>query len=131
MFRAFANYPVIPPGTINSVRIPFGTRSVFGLHPVDIVSLLELAWDKRQARGTQGEGPGRPFNRSGLTRFHDTLWGNPSLSIDPADLPGGQSGFEQLRNRLLDGTFVPCDHLIYAYMIENTRIVPIMRRRRV
>jgi hypothetical protein len=96
---------------------------VFRLHPLDVAALLELAWDGRQKRGERG----RPFNRSELNGFHNTVWGNPALSIDPYG-EGSQSPIEQLWRRLKIGIPLTSDHLIYAYMIENTRIVPIMRR---
>ena len=120
MFRTFARVPDV------------GARKLFLFHPMDLTSVLELAWDRR------GDAPaltlGHPLHRSDLARFEDTWFGSRALS-GPAPTPprpelpnlnflldiinGGGEGRE---------VHVLWDHLIYAYMIENTRILEIFRR---
>ena len=120
MFRTFARVPDV------------GARKLFLFHPMDLTSVLELAWDRR------GDAPaltlGHPLHRSDLARFEDTWFGSRALS-GPAPTPprpelpnlnfllsiinGGGEGRE---------VHVLWDHLIYAYMIENTRILDIFRR---
>jgi hypothetical protein len=90
-----------------ATRIP--TTQLFDLHPVQLANLLERIWGRRR-RG--GPPLGHPDNRSNLNELPPWLPG-----VDPDPLPGGEPP-PRLR----------WDHLIYAYMIENTRVYDIFRR---
>lgn len=121
MFRTFAKVPGI------------GAAKLFLFHPSDLIALLELAWDHR-AEGV-GLPLGHPLHRSDLTRFADTWFG--SLAFNAPVPPATRPELPELR-LLLDALGAPrdrppvrnvlWDHLIYAYMVENTRIVDIFRR---
>src|SRR5215208_251659 len=111
MFRQFARDLVgrpLPPGVSDAREV------VFLYHPIQLVGLLEAAWAER---------------------FQTDVRRSPI-----PELPGGQdgSGFLDILLKLLciempnrDGNCrnaIVFDHLIYAYMIENTRIYEIFRR---
>lgn len=98
MFRQFAT------------RMP--AAQLFDLHPVHLVSLLERVWG-RQRRNLNFE-LGHPDNRSNVNELPPWL---PVPSPEPLPGPSGA------RPPLLRW-----DHLIYAYMIENTRVYEIFRR---
>src|SRR5215208_5247685 len=111
MFRQFARDLVgrpLPPGVSDAREV------VFLYHPIQLAGLLEAAWAERLQTGAR---------RSPVP-----------------EMPGGQTppGF---LNAILDALCIPMpnrdgncrnavvfDHLIYAYMIENTRIYEIFRR---
>ncbi len=105
-------------------------QDLFLFHPADLTGLLELAWDRRAVVGNLGG----PLHRSDLNRFTDTWFGRPAMTA-PAPAPPGQPNIAPLLAVLGSGIrtsrgAVPViwDHLIYAYMIENTRAVEIFRR---
>jgi len=130
MFRAFDSVLGNQPGTQNP--------RLFLLHPLDLAALLELAWDRRQEQPSVTLG--RPFHRSDLNRFEDTWVGNPALTGPPPVFPGGRRPLQVDITPLLQAidptresppsrqNEVLWDHLIYAYMIENTRAYEIFRR---
>lgn len=101
MFRQFAG------------SIPGGANTLFLEHPSVLTTLLEVAWEFREHSGDKELG--HPYHRSSIN-------GLPSFWLEP------------LRNAAK--IVPPCggeyrvlwDHLIYAYMIENTRIYEIFRR---
>jgi hypothetical protein len=118
MFRRFAAVPGV------------GAQRLFRFHPADLIALLELAWDRRAEAASLALG--HPFHRSDLNRFENTWFGRnaftPPVPAPPASRPA-QPDLRPLVDSLLrERTFVVWDHLIYAYMIENTRIVDIFRR---
>jgi transcriptional regulator with XRE-family HTH domain len=119
MFRAFAALPGV------------GPERLFLFHPADLIAVLELAWDHRAEAAA--EPLGHPFHRSDLTRFEDTWFGRRALTPPAPQPPASRPGQPNL-NPLIDSIAsretnnVLCDHLIYAYMIENTRICDIFRR---
>jgi hypothetical protein len=112
------------------------------LHPFQLVALLEHAWNQRIPKSAVPSVPlGHPFHRSDALGFDD-----PSVNkifLAPA-LPAGSSGttFATVVDNL--GAPIPSSppaptttvvpkgllwhHLIYAYMIENTRIYEVFRR---
>lgn len=104
------------------------SRQLFALHPVEILSLLEIGWQ---------------------TRVHDTnaALGHPDHRSDIPGLPGILSataagsvldifGPLALRNREIFSPTSPnpligplrWDHLIYAYLIEATGVLEIFKR---
>jgi len=130
MFRAFARLLNNQPDTQNP--------RLFLLHPLDLTALLELAWDRRLEQPVT---LGRPFHRSDLNRFQDTWLGNPALTGPPPPVfPPGQRPLQVDLTQLLVAidasresppgrqSEILWDHLIYAYMIENTRAYEIFRR---
>jgi transcriptional regulator with XRE-family HTH domain len=103
---------------------------LFLFHPTDLLAVLELAWDRR---ADQTSFPlGHPLHRSDLNRFEDTWFGRRALSGSaPTPFPGrpNQPDLNPIIDKVKsDGVAVSWDHLVYAYMIENTRIVEIFRR---
>lgn len=88
--------------------IPDGARRLFRLHPFQLSALLELAWDLRA--NDQAVILGEPRHRSDLPGLFAAL-GSAAA--------GGFRG---------QPTNVQWDHLIYAYMIENTRVYDIFQR---
>jgi hypothetical protein len=134
MFRAFS-------GILGNQVVgnqPTQNPRLFLLHPLDLTALLELAWDKRQEQPSVTLG--RPFHRSDLNRFEDTWLGNPALTGAPPVFPGGQRALQVDIRPLLEAidpsresppgrqNEILWDHLIYAYMIENTRSYEVFRR---
>jgi hypothetical protein len=91
-------------------------EKLFRLHPSELATLLEMAW---KFRVSGNEPLGHPTRRSDIPELPDYL-----LEIlfdrdksDFFDLDKGQFLFRNL-----------WDHLIYAYLIENTNIYDIFRR---
>ena len=90
-------------------------NALFNAHPLELARLLEEAWEKFR----QNPNPFPP----------------PPPPAPPLGHPGHRSDidFPAPFNRLFRGDLkpnkvAPWDHLIYAYMIENTRIYEIFRR---
>ncbi len=84
--------------------------SLFNLHPAQLTDLLERVWGRRPQQA--GVELGHPDNRSNLNELPPWL---PVANPDP----------------LFDGETPPAlrwDHLIYAYMVANTRVVEIIRK---
>jgi hypothetical protein len=113
--------------------VPNGADRLVRLHPAELTALLEQAWNLRVNLPTSPTLPtGHPDHRS------DT----PGLAIQQMPLPvapvPGLTGaspdpaldftnqlLKSLRNTTPGARW---DHLIYAYMIANTRVRPIFRR---
>ena len=96
---------------------PDAARALFQLHPADVSALLDLAWNF-QVHDTNKE-LGDPDRRSDLPGLPNNFLNSfPAVraNLDTRPVP-----------LLLDGR-VRWDHLIYAYMIENTRIYEVFRR---
>ena len=100
MFRQFAD------------KIPEGALKLFTCHPAVLTTLLEVAW---QDRAEAKQNLGNPYNRSNLSALPD-FWRDQLKTDAAVSPPGGKAGF------------VLWDHLIYAYMIENTRIYELFQR---
>jgi transcriptional regulator with XRE-family HTH domain len=118
MFRTFARIPGV------------GAQKLFLFHPGDLLGVLELAWDRRAEASALALG--HPLHRSDLTRFEDTWFGRRALT-PPAPSPPPSRPAQPDLNLLIaavvrEVNHVLWDHLIYAYMIENTRICDIFRR---
>ena len=120
MFRSFAK-----------VLTGNGPEVLTQLHPADLTALLDLAWDNRS--DDQTKKLGHPARRSSTPGFGTTWFGGAAYkSSPPANGP-----VEVIANAIkslpapsivtgLKGFL--WDHLIYAYMIENTRVYEIFRR---
>jgi hypothetical protein len=113
MFRAFAKF------------LP--ARDLVQFHPADLTAVLELAWEKRSNR--QDLELGHPFRRSDFLSFGSTWFGSKLLTGAAPTPPPDQPNLNPIINGI-NGVACPLlwDHLIYAYMIENTRIYEIFRR---
>jgi len=122
MFRRFT--APSPPGSSDTRTRQQKALDLFRLHPAEISALLELSWELR-IYDTNFE-LGRPNRRSDISQLPDYLLNFFPFADDNRNLfavPGGDLGA-----RLgLEGS-VLWDHLIYAYLIENTRIFEILRR---
>lgn len=119
-----------------AAQVSDGAAKLVSLHPAELTALLEQAWNLRVSRSASGVIPptGHPDHRSdtpglAIPQMPLPVLTPPSLvgaSPDPA-LP-----FTTVLTNTLNvevGTRgVRWDHLIYAYMIANTRIRPIFRR---
>lgn len=117
MFRRFA-------GTI-----PAGAGELFKCHPSVLTTLLEVAWQAR-ANHDPAQLPtiplGYPGHRSAIEQLPD-IWLNQLTEKIGIRAPEGAVVYGTLVNNTVRQT-VLWDHLIYAYMIENTRIYEIFRR---
>lgn len=92
-----------------ATQIP--ASQLFDLHPVELAGLLERVWDSRLVSTDPLIPLGHPNNRSNINPLPIRLAG-PMI-------PLGSSDFRFPRR---------WDHLIYAYMVENTRVYEIFRR---
>ena len=110
MFRQFA------------ASIPGGAELLFRLHPVELAALLEQAWEFRVQDGNQPLG--HPDRRSDLAGLPDYLLASFS---NYARNRGLFTAAVDGRPDCPDGC-VRWDHLIYAYVVENTRVFDIFRR---
>lgn len=85
-------------------------EELFGLHPAEIRALLELGWDTRIHSANISVG--KPDRRSEISQlpkyFIDALFNNPITGNFPSE------------NRERFDCDTRWDHLIYAYLIENT-----------
>ncbi len=130
MFRRFAG------------QIPDGAKALFQCHPLELTTLMELAWRSQPDDNAKAD-LGRPANRSNLKPIPDfwleQLRKAPTIeglaSFQPPTGVAGDSGTDttlgkgiKLSNMVKERRTVLWDHLIYAYMIENTRIYEIFRR---
>src|SRR5262245_26197239 len=97
-------------------------RDLVQFHPADLTAVLELAWDRRASQNLE---LGDPFHRSDLLNLGNTWFGSRAFT-PPA--PNVQPNLNQIINAINLACPVVWDHLIYAYMIENTRIYEIFRR---
>ena len=119
MFRTFASLTGV------------GAQNLFRFHPADLIAVLELAWDRRAEEVALALG--HPHHRSDLNRFENTWFGSRAFT-GPAPSPPPTRPLQPNLNPILDSlrrgeiNNVLWDHLIYAYMIENTRILDIFRR---
>lgn len=107
MFRRFAGL------------IPDGANGLFLEHPSALTTLLEVAWQFRVHDPALDRG--HPRHRSNLPQL-------PNFWLDSLRDAAGIQWPEGENDHFIAGGPVLWDHLIYAYMIENTRIYEIFRR---
>jgi hypothetical protein len=128
MFRRFAKF-------LTDVGVN-GPEVVTRLHPADLTALLELAWDRRANTTNTTIELGHPARRSALNGFGTTWFGTAAFSSNPPD-QNVVTIAARLRTNFGGPSFIGratgqpgglWDHLIYGYMIENTRVMPIFRR---
>ena len=112
MFRTFAKY------------LTNGAKDLVQFHAADLTAVLELSWDRRANRQSE---LGHPFQRSALSI--SARRGLAAALSGPAPAPpGGQPNLNEIIDVINAALPDLWDHLIYAYMIENTRIYDIFRR---
>ena len=110
MFRTFAKF------------LPNREKDLVQFHPADLTAMLEAAWDRRSNR--QDLELGHPFHRSELPGFSTTLFGSKAFTF----VLGRPTPPDPILGAISAACPILWDHLIYAYMIENTRIYEIFRR---
>jgi hypothetical protein len=88
--------------TVNPAKTPDNVSALFQYHPLQLTALVETAWRNRQANTFPFDAWPQQLTEAILSAF-------------PAPQPS------------LQGGAVNWDHLIYAYLIENTRIHDIFR----
>lgn len=127
MFRQFAGS--IP--KVNKER----AETLFRLHPVELSSLLDQAWVLRKHDISVGQGhPYRRSNLPGLPNYLLKFFACSEVNINSICLPPRvvASTTQPPENQCLESRDLPScvtwNHLIYAYMIENTGIYEIFRR---
>src|SRR5512132_943396 len=111
-----------------ALSIPGRAELLFRLHPVELAALLEQAWEFRKHDTSRRTGhPDRRSNIPGLPGY--LLEAFPNYEHNLVTFEGSPAGVSNVDPRALcrQGC-VRWDHLIYAYMIENTRIYEIFRR---
>ena len=94
-----------------AARLP-EPSSLFDLHPIELASMVEAVWTRRQRQDVP---LGHPDNRSIVNP-------PPGPLALPLPIPNPVDGLNGDRGP------IRWDHLIYAYMIENTRVFEIFRR---
>jgi len=115
-----------------ALKVPDGAKELAKLHPAELTALMEQAWNLRVHVTANPTGhPNHRSNTPGLeiSPIPQPVLGPPNL--DGAD-PAPVQVFTDKLNATVDPKFrtggTGWDHLIYAYMISNTRIRPIFRR---
>jgi hypothetical protein len=106
-----------------------GAEALVNLHPVELMGLLEQGWNVRAHPQSIPPTAGHPNHRSDVPGVGIQVL--PSPVITPPALagaiPGPAAPFTTVLARNVPSG-ARWDHLIYAYMIENTRIYEIFRR---
>jgi hypothetical protein len=118
---------------INQLNVPMLDLSE--LHPTVVEALLEHSWNNRVSN------PGPPLPPLGHPDRRSDLPGRPPNLVLPAlsfpvpripPRPGNINVDVDLRDRIAPGPgaapAMRWHHLIYAYMIENTRVLDVFRR---
>lgn len=118
MFRQLPNYLLAGDDKNNDKLALTSPIDLFNRHPAEIVAYMEAFWDLRKTSGA------RPLGHP------DHLSEEQPLLPGRVPLPRGEhlAGMNAERQRTREGGFLRWDHLIYAYMIENTRIYEVFRR---
>jgi hypothetical protein len=121
MFRQLPNYlGKAPDGVFQPVLDP--PTALFDRHPLKIAAYMEAYWNKRLPQPPAGSPDplGHPNHRSDET-------GLPFSRLPLLD-DEVLFGFGERTRPPVPGGFLYWDHLIYAYMIENTRVYEVFRR---
>ena len=121
-----------------AAEVTGGAEALVKLHPAELVTLLEQIWNLRMHPAPTDPQPlpqaGHPGHRSDVPGLEIREY-PIAVSNPPRREPRGQGpvcDFDNVlggvlnQERSLRGAM--WDHLIYAYMIENTRIYEIFRR---
>lgn len=102
-------------------------RELLGLHPMELMQLLEHGWNIRK-HDTAAD-VGQPQHRSDVRGLDDP---ERPLPADPPAAATPVNGFDFFKNYMTNAATknhgLLADHLVYAYMVENTRVIEIFRR---
>ncbi len=112
-------------------RVTNGAQEIVKLHPSELMVLLEQAWNVRKhpAAGAPSPPPaGHPDHRSDVPGLG--ISSSLPLVLNPPNLTSTDFPALPFTSVLRGMTTLGLEwhHLIYAYMIENTRIYEIFRR---
>jgi hypothetical protein len=127
MFRRIARIlPTNPPANSSDSEIPISSQKaeqLFRLHPSELTALLEMAWEFRV--WDDNNPLGHPNRRSDISQLPDYL-------LEILFGTNGENDFFGVNKNCFltvprTGIF-RWDHLIYAYLIENTNIYEIFRQ---
>ncbi len=117
----------------------FAPEDVFNFHPLQLTAYIDLVWE--QLRVTGGGGPGTSRRQIdpgignllvgrgalGLADLFLQPLGGP-VTVTPAG-PLDNAAFVRAALDVLSGTTMPTwHHMIYGYLIENTRVYDIVER---
>jgi hypothetical protein len=118
MFRQLARDVATRPFVSNKPQPQ--ASDLFLYHPIQLAGMLEAAWAERfQTDARRSPVPEMPGGQGGSEFLNAIL---TLLCIPMPNRPSVFTGDGDCRNAVV------FDHLIYAYMIENTRIYEIFRR---
>jgi hypothetical protein len=114
-------------------RVERGVETLVELNPAELVGLLEQGWNVRASAVTSPSPPlGHPNRRSSspglpIPQIPEMVLNPPALQHrrESRTAPFSQALYGMT---LCDQPGAVWDHLVYAYMIENTRIYEIFRR---
>jgi len=95
----------------NPANLELRANELFRLHPAQIAALLESAWGFR-ARNGQAGSPGNRIDISDIPAPILALF-NPMTNSNNAIIGRGNAGW---------------DHLIYAYLVENTLVKEVFKK---
>lgn len=130
MFRQLAEKFTPPsglPGTAQEQR----ARALFNVHPLQLHRYMEEAW---AAGGVVTVPSGTDAVWLGNDRLRELVGINPAVGGTASYIQDQPTAVPQLPlpvdtvSPVAPGTTVPWDHLIYAYLIENTGVLRIFRR---
>ena len=94
-------------------------NELFMLHPSELSALLEMAWSFREKDG--GKPLGTPRHRSDLSDIPESI-------LKLFNTPSPPNFMYDANLSAIGKNSVLWDHLIYAYMVENTRVFDIFRK---
>jgi len=108
-------------------------KKLFRLHPIELSSLLDQAWELR--KHNTGEDQGHPDRRSNLPGLPSYLLQYFACALTNYNICPENSGAIEYKtpDKICEestelSSCVQWNHLIYAYMIENTGICDIFRQ---
>jgi transcriptional regulator with XRE-family HTH domain len=124
MFRQLPNYLSTGNDVFSPALSP--ATALFDRHPFDVAAYVEAYWNKRLPQSSFSPGSTTP-DPLGHPNHRSDENGLPATRLP---LPGTEFlfGYSPDGDRPSPGGFLYGDHLIYAYMIENTRVYEIFRR---
>jgi hypothetical protein len=114
-----------------AARIPNGAQALTRLHPAELTALLEQAWNVRRNNPAFPLGhPDRRSDLSGIPVPPPPIATAPSSTGAPSPAATAVAGVQNTMTGVAAVARIGTlwDHLIYAYMVENSRVYEIFRR---